>query len=472
MDSNFSLVFPAPFCKARSSRLTVSTVNSNLTLLRRRFLQLSAGSLGLSLGGLWRAQAAAPSIPAKSIRACILVFYYGGPSHIDSFDPKPNAPAEVRGEFKTVRTTVPGTVFSEHVPNLARIAHKIAVVRSVTHAARLHDSASIHALTGRPLDGPDRELFAPLPQFYPSYGSAVAHCKGGREIPFASLPFTFRNVHPVPCQGAGILGPAHDPLHVIAEPNSRTYRVESLQPNAEVDTGREQSRKLLLESLDRTGAESPFRDLYSRAYRLMESEAIRGAVDIAREPEKVRAKYGAASNIANASTMRGQNLLIARRLVEAGAQFVNVYDFQQQGQNWDSHANNFQQLREHLLPPADRSLAALIEDLDARGLLDSTLVVAMGEFGRTPRINGTAGRDHWPDCYSVLLAGGGIVGGAVYGSSDKIGALPATDPVTPGDLAATIFQRFGIDPGTEIRDPTARPHRLATGDPIVRLFRG
>ncbi len=413
-----------------------------------------------------------PSKPAKSIRACILVFYYGGPSHIDSFDPKPNAPAEVRGEFKTVRTSVPGTVFSEHVPNLARIAHKIAIVRSVTHAARLHDSASIHALTGRPLDGPDRELFAPLPQFYPSYGSAVAHCKGGREIPFASLPFTFRNVHPVPCQGAGILGPAHDPLHVIAEPNARTYHAESLQPNAGVDAGREQSRKLLLESLDRTGADRSFRDLYSRAYRLMESEAIRGAVDIAREPEKVRTKYGAASNIAHASTMRGQNLLIARRLVEAGAQFVNVYDFQQQGQNWDSHANNFQQLREHLLPPADRSLAALIEDLDARGLLDSTLVVAMGEFGRTPRINGTAGRDHWPDCYSVLLAGGGIVGGAVYGASDKIGAFPATDPVTPGDLAATIFQRFGIDPGTEIRDPTARPHRLATGDPIVRLFRG
>ncbi len=446
-------------------------MNANHPLFRRRFLQFSAGSLGLSLGALWRAQAAAPS-PAKSIRACILVFYYGGPSHIDSFDPKPNAPAEVRGEFKTARTSVPGTIFAEHVPNLARLAHKIAVVRSVTHAARLHDSASIHALTGRPLDGPDRELFAPQPQFYPSYGSAVAHVRRGREIPFASLPFTFRNVYPVPCQGAGMLGAAFDPLHVVAEPNSRSYQIESMAANAAVDAGRERSRKMLLESLDRPATGSEFRDLYAKAYRLLESEAIRNAADIAREPVKVREKYGIASSIAHASVMRGQNLLIARRLVEAGAQFVNVYDFQQQGQNWDSHANNFQQLREHLLPPADRSLAALIEDLEARGLLDSTLVVAMGEFGRTPKINGTAGRDHWPDCYSAILAGGGLVGGAVYGSSDKIGAYPATEQVTPGDLAATIFSRFGIDPGLEIRDPTARPHRLATGEPLTKLFRG
>jgi Protein of unknown function (DUF1501) len=443
-------------------------VNAHEYLVRRRFLQFSGGAMGLSLGGLWRAQAA--SKPSRSIRACILVFYYGGPSHIDSFDPKPNAPAEIRGEFKTARTAVPGTVFSEHVPQLAKLAHKIAVVRSVTHTGRLHDSASIHALTGRPLDGPDRELFAPQPQFYPSYGSAVAHFKRGREIPFASLPFTFRNVHPVPCQGAGILGAAYDPLHVVAEANSRTYQIESMAPSKDVDPDRERTRKTLLDTLDRPAGTSEFRDLYAKAYRLLESEAIRSAADISREPEKIREKYGAASNIAHASTLRGQNLLIARRLIEAGVQFVNVYDFQQQGQNWDSHANNFQQLREHLLPPADRSLAALIEDLDVRGLLDSTLVVAMGEFGRTPKINGTAGRDHWPDCYSILLAGGGVAGGAVYGSSDKIGAYPATDPVTPGDLAATIFDRFGIDPGLEIRDPTGRPHRLATGDPLTKLF--
>jgi uncharacterized protein (DUF1501 family) len=168
--------------------------------------------------------------------------------------------------------------------------------------------------------------------------------------------------------------------------------------------------------------------------------------------------------------MRGQNLLLARRLVEAGVPFVNVYDFKQQGQNWDAHFHGFNQHRTHLLPQADRALAALIEDLDARGLLDSTLIVAMGEFGRTPRINGDGGRDHWPDCSTVLLAGGGVCGGAVYGASDRSGAYPALDPVTPGDLAATIFWRFGIDPAAEIHDQTGRPHRLAAGEPLRRLF--
>jgi uncharacterized protein (DUF1501 family) len=168
--------------------------------------------------------------------------------------------------------------------------------------------------------------------------------------------------------------------------------------------------------------------------------------------------------------MRGQNLLVARRLVEAEVPFVNVYDFRQQGQNWDAHFKNFNQHKTHLLPLADQSLSALIEDLEVRGLLDTTLVVAMGEFGRTPKINKEAGRDHWPDCYSVLLAGGGIRGGYVHGSSDRMGAYPTTDPVTPSDLAATIFWRFGIDPATEIHDLTGRPHRLSDGRPIRELF--
>jgi uncharacterized protein (DUF1501 family) len=171
-----------------------------------------------------------------------------------------------------------------------------------------------------------------------------------------------------------------------------------------------------------------------------------------------------------ARQMRGQNLLLARRLVEAGVPFVNVYDFKQQGQNWDAHFRCANQHKTHLLPQADQSLSALIEDLDARDLLDSTLVVAMGEFGRTPRINKEAGRDHWPDCYTVLLAGGGVRGGAVFGASDRIGAYPARDAVTPGDLAATIFWRFGIDPATEIHDRSGRPHRLATGEPLRSLF--
>jgi uncharacterized protein (DUF1501 family) len=179
---------------------------------------------------------------------------------------------------------------------------------------------------------------------------------------------------------------------------------------------------------------------------------------------------GNGAELGHARQMRGQNLLLARRLVEAGVPFVNVHDFRQQGQNWDAHFRCFNQHRTHLLPLADQALSALIEDLDQRGLLDSTLVVAMGEFGRTPRINGEGGRDHWPDCYTVLLAGGGVRGGAVHGASDRQGAYPALDPVTPGDLAATIFWRFGIDPATEIRDQGGRPYRVAEGQPLIRLF--
>ena len=183
-----------------------------------------------------------------------------------------------------------------------------------------------------------------------------------------------------------------------------------------------------------------------------------------------RASSDKAAGLASGRSLRGQNLLMARRLVEAGVPFINVQDFRQQGQNWDSHSDNFNQHRKFLLPQADQALAALIEDLDTRGLLESTLVVALGEFGRTPKINARAGRDHWPDCYTVLLAGGGVSGGRLYGASDRLGAYPAQDPVTPADLAATIYWRFGIAPDTEIHDQTGRPYRLANGSPITGIF--
>jgi hypothetical protein len=459
-------------------------------LTRRRLVQLAGGGLGLHLGGLWRAQAAAPAPPegARPVRACILLFYYGGPSHLDTFDLKPHAPAEVRGEFRPIATSVPGVQVCEHLPRLARLMHRVALVRSVTHAARLHDSAAIHALTGRPLDGPDRELFAPQAQFYPSFGSAVAHlCRGRRvEVPFVALPFVFRNVHDVPCQGGGFLGSTCDPLRVEGLPAERRYEAAALRPTAGLDAARRGRRRRLLHTIEAAApADARRQGLYDKAYRLLDSEAIRDALDVTREPVSVRERYGFGpdpvavgsgggggngAEMGYARQLRGQNLLLARRLVEAGVPFVNVYDFKQQGQNWDAHFNCAGQHRDHLLPAADRSLSALIEDLDARGLLDSTLVVAMGEFGRTPKINGSAGRDHWPDCYTVLLAGGGVRGGAVYGASDRIGAYPAADPVTPGDLAATVFWRFGLDPATEIHDPTGRPHRLAAGGPLRRLF--
>jgi hypothetical protein len=401
---------------------------------------------------------------------------------------KPDAPAEVRGEFKPVATSVPGVRVCEHLPRLARLMHKVALVRSVTHNARLHDSAAIHALTGRPLEGPDRELFSPLPQVYPSYGSAVAYLRRrrGAEVPFAALPFAFHNVVEVPCQGGGFLGSAFDPLRVEVDPVRRRYRAEALRRAEGVGARRSGERRRLLHALERhPAAHAPRRELYERAYRLLDSEAVRRALDVSAEPPGVRERYGFGAGpvavgegggggngaeMGYARHMRGQNLLLARRLVEAGVPFVNVYDFRQQGQNWDAHFKCANQHKTHLLPEADRGLSALIEDLDARGLLDSTLVVAMGEFGRTPRINREGGRDHWPDCYTVLLAGGGVRGGAVYGASDRLAAYPASDPVTPGDLAATIFWRFGFDPATEVHDQAGRPHRLATGEPLRRLF--
>jgi hypothetical protein len=470
----------------------MATMETTPALTRRHCLRLAAGSaLSLNLGGLLTAQAASGSpSAAKPIRACILIFYYGGPSHLDTFDLKPNASVEVRGEFKPISTSVPGLQICEHLPKLAKWMHKAAIIRSLSHQARLHDSASIHVLTGRPLDGPDRELFAPQPQFYPSHGGAVAYMQRTeqRVLPFASLPYEFHNVVPTPAQEGGFLGSEFDPLRIEVDPANLAYQAAMFRPVDDLGAGRMAQRRQLLETLDPTNtAGRRLRDNLDRAYRLLSSEAIRQAVDVTREPQAVRERYGFGvgpvavgegggggngSEMGYARQMRGQNLLLARRLVEAGVPFVNVYDFKQQGQNWDAHFNNAGQHKNHLLPQADQALSSLIQDLDERGLLDSTLIVGLGEFGRTPKINGQGGRDHWPDCYSVLLAGGGVVGGAVYGASDRIGAYPASDMVTPGDLAATIYWRFGIDPAAEIHDQTGRPHRLASGEPIKRLFAG
>ncbi len=446
---------------------------------RRGFLRI--GSLGLLAGG-WGsgvARAAGPVAKRSPIRACILLFQYGGPSHLDTFDLKPEAPPEIRGEFQSIATAAPGVRIGEHLPLLAQRMDKIALIRSMTHRATLHDAASIHALTGRPLDGPDRELFAPLPQFYPCHGSVVAKYRPPQptdgEVRSASLPFVFHNVVPTPAQGGGILGQAVDPLRIEVDLPGRRYQVESLLPAPDLGKTRLSDRSRLLKSLDQVlTVQGSLDTYYDRAYRLLESEKIHRALDITQEPPETRERYGwgsgAASDVGYAHEMRGQNLLLARRLVEAGVPFVTVYDYRQQGQNWDAHAQCFQQLKSHLLPPFDRGVSALMDDLEQRGLLDSTLIIAMGEFGRTPVINGSGGRDHWPNCYSVLLAGGGIRGGTVYGSSDSRGAYPDTDPVTPGDLAATIYHRFGIDPHTDILDPTGRPHRMAIGDPLDRLF--
>ncbi len=464
-----------------------------VSLTRRQWLGATGfGALGLNLGTLLHARAAGEpraANPPQRLRACILLYQYGGPSHLDTFDLKPNAPAEIRGEFQPIATSVPGLQVAEHLPRLARLMHKAALIRSLHHANRLHDAAGIETLTGRPLAGGDRELFSPIPQFFPSYGSALAYLWRGRrlDVACAALPFLFHNVVDVPCQGAGFLGGAYDPFRIQGDPANHTYRADMLSLPGELTPARLQQRRTLLEDVDlmqgidhRAGRQ--LRRFAERAYQLLESEAIRRALDLSRESDRTRERYGyystaraypgGGAGLGYGREIRGQSLLLARRLVEAGVPFVTINDYKQQGQNWDAHGFCFQEHRHYLLPPFDRGMSALIEDLDARGLLDSTLIIAVGEFGRTPRINNTAGRDHWPDCYSVFFAGGGVRGGYVHGASDRIGAYPDLDPVTPADLAATIFWRFGIDPATEIHDLTGRPYRLADGEPIRRLFEG
>jgi hypothetical protein len=460
---------------------------------RRRLLQFGGGALGLHFGGLRRASAGeqqGPVLPAR-IKSCILVFYYGGPSHLDTFDLKPAVPAEVRGEFKPIATSVPGLHIGEHLPRMARCMHKVTLVRSVTHRNRLHDSASIEMLTGRPSPQGDREEFAPIKQFFPCYGSALHYLRRDRagRIPHAALPFVFHNVVDVPCQGGGFLGTGYDPLVVSADPASGTYGIGAVSLPENMTGSRFEQRRRLLNDLQRTDAAEDAapgeqRRYYGRAFDLLGSDHVRRALDLDTESIAVRERYGVypgGRHIDDHTTpggpkdgiachMRGQNLLLARRLVEAGVPFVNVYDYKQQGLNWDAHSKNFELHKRDLLPPMDLALSALIEDLDQRGLLETTLVVAMGEFGRTPRINKDAGRDHWPDCYTVLLAGGGVKGGYVHGASDRLGAFPARDPVTPADIAATIFWRFGIDPATEIHDLTGRPWKVSDGTPIRGLF--
>jgi uncharacterized protein (DUF1501 family) len=275
------------------------------------------------------------------------------------------------------------------------------------------------------------------------------------------------NVVELPGQTAGFLGAAHDAFRVTRDPNEAGFQAGALELPADLSPTRLEDRRSLLSLVDaqvRKAADFPMKVSQQRAFDLLRSQEVRRAFDLSHEAPAVRERYG--------RTTLGQSMLLARRLVESGVRFVNVNDKVTNGQisNWDSHENNFGRLKNDLLPPADRAFSALIEDLEERGLLESTLVVALAEFGRTPQINKQAGRDHWPDCFTMVLAGGGIRGGAVHGASDRIGAYPALDPVTPGDLAATLFWRFGLDPEATIRDVTGRPYRLAEGEPLRKLF--
>jgi hypothetical protein len=434
---------------------------------RRRCLQgLAAGALSVPLGSA----AATAGVRQKNvgIRSCIVLFHYGGPSQLETFDPKPEAPAEVRGEYGVIETAVPGVLVSEHLPLTARVMNRVAQIRSMHHPMRNHNSAAAEVLTGRPPAGGDLELLADDVSSFPTLGSAVGFGLGDKAhlLPYVALPYTMYNVVQLPGQTPGFLGGRYDRFQIQGDPGRSDFRVSALDPPAGRSAGFAKTRELLLQQLEATAndvQDEAMQAYRSRAFELIESESLRRGFDMSLEPAATRERYG--------RHLFGQSVLLARRLVEEGVNVIAVFNGERNGQtaNWDSHENLFPRHKE-LIPPADQAFAALIEDLEQRGLLESTLVVSMAEFGRTPRINGSAGRDHWPDCYTVLLAGGGVNGGMVYGASDRIAAYPERDPTTPGDLVATILSRFGIDPQTVVRNQTGRPFHLADGLPVESLF--
>ncbi len=437
---------------------------------RRDLLRVGVlSALGLGLDDLFRLRARADEHSADGYgrrlipRAsnCILIWLAGGPSHLDTFDPKPDAPADVRGEFKPIPTKVPGLSISEVFPTLARSMDQAVLVRSLTSPEAEHDRATHHLLTG----------YRPSPALvYPSHGSVVAkfhELEGtdrGTLPPYVAIPDT-------PIFGSsGYLTPAYDPFAVGGDPNANGFRVRNLTPPDRLTLGRLRRRRAMVDRLDAfaqdlsdtplTAARDQFAD---RAYDLLTSSAALEAFRIEQESDSTRERFG--------RTPLGQSCLLARRLIERGVAFVTVNDRGTGPLGWDTHVQNFPTIRDTLAPPIDRGVSALLADLAARGLLESTLVVMMGEFGRTPKINGNAGRDHHGRANSVLLAGAGLPGGVVIGRTDDRGDAPADRPVTPSDLAATFFTLLGIDPASRYLTPDNQPIRLVDGGaPIAEIL--
>jgi Protein of unknown function (DUF1501) len=448
-------------------------------VVRREFLQVGfSGFLGLGLSRLAHAQAGAPITTngVPRVRSVILVFLTGGPSHHETFDPKPDAPDEIRGEFEPIATSVAGISFSEHLPLLARQAHRLAVVRSMSHGHNNHLNATHQILTGQPQPGAFFDKVASRGDF-PCYASALAYLKPREDgTPNGVMLPTFLVEGPLtwPGQHAGFLGPKFDPWQITKDPSRKDFKVGDLKLPEGFSVERLGDRKQLFDAvnlqadawLPRVESEAFDQDR-RKAYSMLLSARVARAFDLNDETDQTRDRYGRQSF--------GQSLLLSRRLVEAGVPVVQVN--MGRVQTWDSHGDIFRRLREDLLPPTDRGVSALIDDLAARGLLEDTLVVVCGEFGRTPKLGrqtpgASIGRDHWPNVFSAVFAGGGVRGGQVIGSSDRVGAYPASRPYGPTDLAATIYAALGVGPDTEVRDILNRPIQLVTGRPIEPLYSG
>ena len=418
---------------------------------RRDVLKVGALTFfGLSLPELLAMRAASASAAPKA-ESVILLWCSGGPSHLDSFDPKPDAASEFRGEFKAISTNVPGIQLSEHLPNTAKVTDKIAIIRSLTSNIAAHEQASQYLLTG----------YKPLPTLqYPSYGSVIAKELGVRNAvpPYIAVPDVAR------AGQSGFIGAGYNAF-TVPDPSTPTFKVQDVNPPVAVDNSRMARRRGFTNKLnDRFVNALPDDNVrsvdsfYEKAFDLVNSSTAKKAFDVSAESQTTRDLYGMSTY--------GQGALLGRRLVEAGARFVTI----SKG-GWDTHTNNFQSLSQKLLPELDKAFAGLVTDLHQRGMLDKTLVVLMGEFGRTPRVNPRGGRDHYSRCRFVTFAGAGIHGGQVIGKSDETGSTPADRPVSPEDVASTLYSALGIDYTKQYITPTGRPiHLAANGAPIKELW--
>jgi hypothetical protein len=428
-------------------------------ITRRDLIKVGAVSfLGLTLPEFLALKAGAADAPTskgkKQARevSVIMLWMGGGPSHVDTFDPKPKADVKIKGPFEAIETNVPGIQIGEHLPKLARQMDKMALLRSVSHGDGAHERAQHYMQTG----------YLPLPTLeYPSYGAVIAHEKGIVN----NLPPYITMLGGAEGQGAGFLGGSYNPFYA-GNPGDGNYKVGEIQLPGDVSQARLDRRRRLLAAIDtlkdaKSDAVKSMDTFMDRAYGLVTSKASQEAFEIGKEKPKLRDEYG--------RNGFGQSCLLARRLVEAGVRFVTIT----MG-GWDTHSDNFGSLQRGLLPELDAGFSTLLRDLAERGLLETTLVVWMGEFGRTPMLNmnPSPGRDHWPNAMSVVMAGAGIKGGQVIGSTDERGMAPASHTIHVEDIAATLYHSVGLDPNKEYITPTGRPIRLANEGNVIRELFG
>lgn len=440
---------------------------SAYTVSRRELLRAgSIGALGLTLPQLL--QAGQSQSGASRADACIVIYLNGGPSHLDMWDMKPDAPVEIRGEFRPISTSLSGLQICEHLPRLAQWMHRATLVRSMSHSVNNSHAAAVYAA----LTGHDRgeEGGGAKPTDHPGPGAVLARLQppAPGALPYVALPYKTQEGAGGPLQPgflAGMLGASYDPFWVLDDPNAPNFRVRNLSLPDEVSPGRMIDRSQLLSALDRPQRGQKtldvMNDFQRQAFDLLTTSAVQRAFDLEREPLRARERYG--------RNIYGQSVLLARRLIESGTRVVTMSWAPDANATWDTHGGNFEKLKTTLLPQFDSACSSLVEDLEQSGRLDRTIVAVLGDFGRTPKINNNAGgRDHWNACYSILLFGGGFKSGCVYGVSDRTGSQPLEGNLKPGDVLATLYRLLGVDPKMNIYDVLDRPHQLVPNGKVVQ----